>query len=133
MRSRIKDLLLTASGNILKAARSLLRIDCASVGCERSNLTENKKTLTRQYFNRAYPGSLFSISGSTSDEVHAGSASDESSEKLVKGPDDNTAVDQLWPKLEDLLSPFGLRRRKALDQDQVESVRAEADDLKGKT
>jgi len=43
-----------------------------------------------------------------------------------------TAVDQLWPKLQALIEPFGLHRDKELgDKDKnIEDVRKEADDLR---
>lgn len=50
--------------------------------------------------------------------------------------DDNdnakNAVDQLWPKLQQLIEPFGLHRDKELgDKDKsIEHVRLDADDLR---
>jgi len=50
--------------------------------------------------------------------------------------DDNdnakNAVDQLWPKLQQLIEPFGLHRDKELgDKDKnIEHVRQDADDLR---
>jgi hypothetical protein len=43
-----------------------------------------------------------------------------------------TAVDQLWPKLQALIEPFGLHRDKELgDKDKdIVDVRKEADDLR---
>lgn len=45
-------------------------------------------------------------------------------------PDNLSAVDQLWPQLQKLVEPYGLRKRSPkLTQDDVSEVRREADDL----
>jgi adenylate kinase len=119
----------------------------------------------QKYFSDHYPDSLFSLTGSTSDEVHqspsshghqaqqhaSSSSSTSPSTKQTLSPriqtpnmtyvpnleldnNDNakTAVDQLWPKLQALIEPFGLHRDKELgDKDKnIEHVRQDADDLR---
>jgi hypothetical protein len=127
--------------------------------------------LTRQYFAQAYPESLISLSGSSSDEVlvaaglkpgsqigtsfsdavsslgsaltspsSSGSTSDITTPCLLTTVslhhDDNlasnvNAIDQLWPQLQELVEPYGLRRRsKVLDAAETGKVRQEADDLR---
>ena len=143
-----------------------------------------------QYFADHYPDSLFSLTGSTSDEVprsptstrkgqqaqqenppstiststsHSAAAAfsqfqSQSQNSISNDPtpktntpyiqtphttyvpnlelDDNdnakSAVDQLWPKLEALIQPFGLHRDKGkeLAEGGVEGIRKDADDLR---
>lgn len=96
-----------------------------------------------QYFARAYPDSLISLSGSSSDEVlvaaglrpppslstlHPHTITSEPAKKIV--PDNLSAVDQLWPQLQKLVEPYGLRRRSdKMKTEDVSEVRREADDL----
>ena len=73
-----------------------------------------------QYFSRVYPGSLHTLSGSTSDEVGT--------------PPENDRValtaSKLWPQLQSLVQPYGLHKRETvLTQGEVEGVRTGADDL----
>ncbi|KAK8846862.1 hypothetical protein IAR55_005952 [Kwoniella newhampshirensis] len=120
-----------------------------------------------QYFSKTYPDSLFSLSGSSSDEVliAAGLKSpppmDEKSDQnsfstsstiITTSPAagssivpaltptmktnsktiDLTAVEKLWPQLQALIEPFGLRRDKEHEKsdEDVDPVRKEADDLR---
>ncbi|WRT64914.1 uncharacterized protein IL334_001853 [Kwoniella shivajii] len=110
-----------------------------------------------EYFAKTYPSSLFSLSGSSSDEVliAAGLKSPKSSkakstdfESFSSSSIDTTgdspktiaALDQLWPQLQALIEPFNLRRKPKregtgietgeLSEDQVKEIRKEADDLK---
>ena len=85
-----------------------------------------------QFFAQTYPDSLISLSGSSSDEVHLLSSNSDSSDKNVKIPDALFAVDQLWPQLQRLVEPYGLRRRakESIEQVDVGKVRQEADDLR---
>jgi hypothetical protein len=115
-----------------------------------------------QYFSDHYPDSLFSLTGSTSDEVHQSpsSSSGHKAQGHASSPPSTTshisprittpsmtyipdlemdnndnaknAVDQLWPKLQQLIEPFGLHRDKELgDKDKgIEHVRKDADDLR---
>ncbi|ORY27094.1 adenylate kinase-domain-containing protein [Naematelia encephala] len=80
-----------------------------------------------EYFAKAYPESLISLSGSTSDEVSPLLAFT----PQITVPDDLRALDQLWPQLQALVEPYGLRRRPAaLDETGAAKVRQEADDLR---
>ena len=86
-----------------------------------------------QYFARAYPDSLISLSGSSSDEVLVAAGLRPPSAHythLSNVPDNLSAVDQLWPQLTKLVEPFGLRKRSPpLGKEDVSEVRREADDL----
>ncbi len=53
-----------------------------------------------------------------------------SSSSNVPVPDDISAVDQLWPQLQRLVEPYGLRRRVPLREVDAGEVRREADDLR---
>jgi hypothetical protein len=84
-----------------------------------------------QYFSRAYPESLHSLSGSSSDEVLvAAGLKRRSPETVVHVPDNLSAVDQLWPQLVKLVEPYGLKRRQERTDEEVGEVRKEADDLR---
>jgi hypothetical protein len=147
-------------GNIHKKAESILRINGSiAKGKPHSRLPDQAE---QQYFSDHYPDSLFSLTGSTSDEVHQSPSSSSglkaqghassspsptshvspriSTPTMTYIPDlemdnnDNAknAVDQLWPKLQQLIEPFGLHRDKELgDKDKnIEHVRQDADDLR---
>ena len=85
-----------------------------------------------EYFSSEYPDALYSLSGSTSDEVliAAGLIPRPHLPPNEPVPDNLSAVDQLWPQLVQLVEPFGLKKRagKLRDAD-VSNVRDKADDL----
>ncbi|WWD22173.1 hypothetical protein CI109_106664 [Kwoniella shandongensis] len=121
-----------------------------------------------QYFAKTYPDSLFSLSGSSSDEVLIAAGlkapppvDDTSSDQNYYSLDapatiftssfanaaasilpipkktktktiDLTAVEKLWPQLQELIEPFGLRRKpeEMKSDEDVGEVRKEADDLR---
>nr|ODN85750.1 adenylate kinase [Cryptococcus depauperatus CBS 7841] len=115
-----------------------------------------------EYFENNYPDSLYSISGSSSDEVHfasgfsqnpsnaqGGSSSDgahhasasfstnDSTPSQTHKPSHNLVLEQLWPQLVEIIEPFKLKRRidegKGIREEDVKKVREEADDLKDQT
>ncbi|RSH83777.1 hypothetical protein EHS25_005392 [Saitozyma podzolica] len=73
-----------------------------------------------QYFSRAYPESLHSLSGSSSDEVlvAAGLKRRSPEKPVVHVPDNLSAVDQLWPQLVKLVEPYGLKRRQERTEEE---------------
>jgi hypothetical protein len=176
-------------GDLLQTAQGILRVN--STFAQGTSLPLGSRSIAnaRQYFADHYPDSLFSLTGSTSDEVPQSPSSSRrgqqaqqetsSSPSITVSPsssaaaafahhqhtlqtnsdpippgdtpyiatpsttyvpnleldnNDNakSAVDQLWPKLEALIEPFGLHRAKGkeLKQQGVEGVRQEADDLR---
>ena len=81
-----------------------------------------------QYFAHTYPDSLISLTGSSSDEVTIPSHQLKANANV---PDDLSAVDQLWPQLQRLVEPYGLRRRdRILEEKDAGDIRKEADDLR---
>jgi adenylate kinase len=76
-----------------------------------------------------------SSTSSTSPRLGTSSSSTESksSHTLLSsgGTDATTTLDQLWPQLQELVEPFGLRRRDPeLPEEAAGKVREKADDLR---
>jgi hypothetical protein len=76
---------------------------------------------------------LISLTGSTSDEVHHHFSSPEEQDSDFEFKS-LLAIDQLWPQLQELVEPFGLRLRdeqgNVVDAKGAEEVRKKADDLR---
>jgi adenylate kinase len=89
------------------------------------------------YFAERYPGSLHNLEGATSDEVklaatfsyhHAPEADDLT---LASAPPDNViGIEKIWPNLQAIIDPYNIERKpRRLSQQEVATVRSEADDL----
>ncbi|KAL7418645.1 Adenylate kinase 2 [Cryptotrichosporon argae] len=84
-----------------------------------------------EYFSSAYPDSLHSLSGSSSDEVLL--ALQLCKRPLIYPPpsDNPHSLEQLWPQLQQLVEPYGIRRRDhELEREEAGKVREKADDLR---